>query len=217
MPPSAELSVGRLLYSTAALLVELKLLDLRLKAGFRPDQPRVPAGNRDGGQWTDEGTARLSRASGRGGRSRGGGRWSTASPAQQTRLALSASQMHAALNNIRRIDPKWRPTPQLFETIEGQIAANHATARQARARLTELQRQGIGPGPFAAESIPARGAGRKFTSQERQEINRIGRESGCHTCGTRRPAPLPAILCRTISSRAQSTAHPPGRLCSRNA
>lgn len=27
---------------------------LARKAGFRPDQPRVPAGNPDGGQWTDE-------------------------------------------------------------------------------------------------------------------------------------------------------------------
>jgi hypothetical protein len=28
---------------------------LRRKAGFRPDQPRVPAGNPDGGKWTHEG------------------------------------------------------------------------------------------------------------------------------------------------------------------
>jgi hypothetical protein len=28
--------------------------ELRRKAGFRPDQPRVPAGNPDGGQWTAE-------------------------------------------------------------------------------------------------------------------------------------------------------------------
>lgn len=27
---------------------------LLAKAGFRPDQPRVPAGNPDGGQWTDD-------------------------------------------------------------------------------------------------------------------------------------------------------------------
>src|SRR4029077_12459388 len=30
------------------------LLDLR-KAGFNPDEPRVPAGSPDGGQWTSEG------------------------------------------------------------------------------------------------------------------------------------------------------------------
>ena len=39
----------------------LELLDLDtsgldlLKAGFNPDEPRVPAGNPDGGQWTGEG------------------------------------------------------------------------------------------------------------------------------------------------------------------
>lgn len=38
----------------AALLVRQAHLDQLLhKAGFRPDQPRVPAGNSDGGQWTD--------------------------------------------------------------------------------------------------------------------------------------------------------------------
>lgn len=40
-------------------------LHLLLKAGFRPDQPRVPAGNADGGQWTDGGGT-VSRVSSRG-------------------------------------------------------------------------------------------------------------------------------------------------------
>ncbi len=43
------------------------------------------------------------------------------------------------------------------------------------------------PRPFAGESIPARGPGRDFTPQERAEMNRIGDESGCHTCGARDP------------------------------
>lgn len=30
-------------------------LQIALKAGYRPDQPRVPKGNSDGGQWTAEG------------------------------------------------------------------------------------------------------------------------------------------------------------------
>jgi hypothetical protein len=39
----------------ATLLVRAALLEnLLWKAGFRPDQPRVPAGNPDGGQWIDE-------------------------------------------------------------------------------------------------------------------------------------------------------------------
>jgi hypothetical protein len=56
-------------------------------------------------------------------------------------------------------------------------------ARDAEARFAELQRVGIGPGRFAGESIPARGPGRDFTTEERREINRIGSETGCHTCG----------------------------------
>jgi hypothetical protein len=37
-----------------AQIVHELILDLR-KAGFSPDEPRVPAGNSDGGQWTREG------------------------------------------------------------------------------------------------------------------------------------------------------------------
>jgi hypothetical protein len=48
-------------------------------------------------------------------------------------------------------------------------------------------RQGIGEGPFARESIPARGPERNFTDGERREINRIGSLFGCHTCGTTEP------------------------------
>lgn len=39
----------------ATFVVRAALIDiLRHKAGFRPDQPRVPAGNPEGGQWVDE-------------------------------------------------------------------------------------------------------------------------------------------------------------------
>ncbi len=40
------------------------------------------------------------------------------------------------------------------------------------------------PGPFAGGSISARGPGRSFTTAERAAIDKIGRETGCHTCGT---------------------------------
>lgn len=43
------------------------------------------------------------------------------------------------------------------------------------------------PGPHAGESIPARGPGRDFTPGEREQVNEIGRETGCHTCGTTDP------------------------------
>jgi hypothetical protein len=54
----AELDASRARWHLAALRVELALKSFeqwRRKAGFNPDQPRVPAGNPGGGQWTSEG------------------------------------------------------------------------------------------------------------------------------------------------------------------
>jgi RHS repeat-associated protein len=41
------------------------------------------------------------------------------------------------------------------------------------------------PGPFAGESVPA--SGPKITPAEQVEVNRIGKDEGCHTCGTNDP------------------------------
>jgi hypothetical protein len=43
------------------------------------------------------------------------------------------------------------------------------------------------PGPYAGRSIPARGPERDWTPQEIQQIDDIGAETGCHTCGTKDP------------------------------
>jgi hypothetical protein len=43
------------------------------------------------------------------------------------------------------------------------------------------------PGPHAGASIPARGPQRNFSPGERAKINDIGRDTGCHTCGTSNP------------------------------
>jgi general stress protein YciG len=43
------------------------------------------------------------------------------------------------------------------------------------------------PGPYAGDSIPARGPQRDFSSGEREQVNEIGRKTGCHTCGTTTP------------------------------
>jgi hypothetical protein len=48
-------ALQRLRKDVAALSFELKFRQLLRKAGFNPDQPRVPAGNPDGGQWTSDG------------------------------------------------------------------------------------------------------------------------------------------------------------------
>jgi len=43
----------------------------------------------------------------------------------------------------------------------------------------------VAPGPYATESIPARSSSRSFTQDERAAIDRIGRQYGCHSCGTK--------------------------------
>lgn len=45
----------------------------------------------------------------------------------------------------------------------------------------------IGIGKYGSESIPARSSGRSFRAAERSEINRIGSQYGCHSCGTMNP------------------------------
>lgn len=153
----------------------------------------MPAGSSDGGQWTDGDVESLiiaqsvPRRPGGGGTRRIGGRWTDANPAQATRLEISHAQMQAAIRQVRKIDPAWKPRPSLYETIEGAIAANEAATREAQARLRELQTVGIGPGSFAVESQPARSPARNWTKSEIRENNRIGREYGCHTCGTMQP------------------------------
>jgi hypothetical protein len=194
--------------------IALALLELRrdllvsrspwpIASKYNPDQPRVPAGNPDGGQWTSGGggeeglssdfegaldsldDASLDWATGR---PRGGaGPWPNATPAQQARLIASELQAQAAIRRVQEIDTRWKPPASISEGIEGAIATNQAAVRQAEARLRELQRMGIGPGSFAEESIPARSTTRRLQKEEQQEINRIGSTYGCHTCGTTQP------------------------------
>lgn len=150
---------------------------------YDPNQPRIPAGSTGGGQWTsgDSGEARQPREMTRRWLPRG------ATPAQQTRFALAKAQADAATARVHRRDPTWRPPPSLTATAEGEIAHQEAVARAAEGRYRELQGMGIGSGPYTAGSIPARGPERDFTAAERREINSLGYEYGCHTCGTRDP------------------------------
>lgn len=184
----------RLSYRHAAIAVEIRALalSLRLKAGFRVDQPRVPAGNPDGGQWVGDGAENrpilVSRRGPRGGgQVRILGRWQAITPAQEARLAVSTSRMQEALRAVRKIDPNWKPPSQLYESVEGLIRANEAVTREAHFRVYELTVKRIGPGPFASEWILAPSTNRRLTRAEQEEINRIGRKFGCHRCGTKIP------------------------------
>lgn len=205
---------------------------------YNPNQPRVPAGRPDGGQWTDGGS---SEAGGGGSLGDwfntwlGGGLgegfspdlipdqgdvpseeqgewptaaeelseplihqtsnkprsgsliWPNATPAQLGRLTASDLQAQTAIRRVQEMDARWRPGSSIYEGIEGAITTNRWIVQQAEARLRELQSVGIGPGPFASEWLPARGAERNFYASERRDMNRIGSAFGCHTCGTTTP------------------------------
>lgn len=140
----AQLELRRL----RILRVELRRLRIvRARKQYDPNQPRVPAGNPDGGQWTGQG--------GRGGGPRSeyaqlrprrlpggyriiGGRAHVATPAQEARLDITAAQARALVREVQRHDPSWRPMPSIYDGVEGQILANQSDARQAAARLREL-------------------------------------------------------------------------------
>jgi hypothetical protein len=57
LSPSATAKLLQIRLEIAAMLLQAKLLRFRvaLKAGFDPNQPRVPAGRADGGRWTRDG------------------------------------------------------------------------------------------------------------------------------------------------------------------
>ena len=183
------------------------LAERALERRYNPDwasQPRVPSGNPDGGRWTDgggtpssdnppldaepSGAERTQYAQSRSrpqrtitiGRNR-----IELTPYESSALYATGLARDAAVARVHEIEPNWRPRAQIFETARGAIEANRAVEREAVERFIELQGAGIGPGPFSGESIPARGPERNFRTGERDEINRIGSESGCHTCGTR--------------------------------
>lgn len=118
-------------------------------------------------------------------RTGGGNRIVDPTQSQESQLAGSRLMRDRALARVKEIDSQWKPTPSATETVRGEILANIADAREADARYIELKSNGIGPGFFAGESIPARSTSRNFTKREIEAINAIGRATGCHTCGAK--------------------------------
>ena len=134
-----------------ARVVETKLyaLERALKANFDPNQPRVAAGNSDGGQWTDgsgggggqTSNGRIAQVSRGGGRRRGSD--AEATPAQLVRRDVAEAQARGAIRRVNEIDPNWRSRASLTtpNSIEGQIARAEGQRQEAEGRLRELARQ----------------------------------------------------------------------------
>jgi RHS repeat-associated protein len=82
--------------------------------------------------------------------------------------------------------------PQVaIETVEAEsteiAAAESSEAEAAVESAAPTKVSTLSPGPHADESVQARGPQPKFTPQERASMNRIGAETGCHTCGATSP------------------------------
>lgn len=201
-----EFGLRRLSGALAGARVEAALarLKLLLRAGYRPDQPRVPAGNPDGGQWTDApGRAGRSDTDGdgannpddlvhlvgrrvarRGNQIRVGDRWLEATPAQQLRAELSYKAMRKAVREAQTLNDTWRPRPQFYETVEGLIRANEATRLEAELYLYFQTGRPPRPGAFAHDWLTAPPSGLRLTAQQRRELDSIGQKFGCHGCGS---------------------------------
>jgi hypothetical protein len=152
----------------AELKFELVLQRLRRKANFNPYQPRVPAGNPDGGQWTIVGGritdrrvisdatpddawkpgTRYAQNVPRGPRPPGAirinDRWVQPEPGQAARLVVAEARSDRALRRVRELDPGWTPRPGLYDSVEGLIENHESVARHADARAVELLQRGAG-------------------------------------------------------------------------
>src|SRR5262249_59960160 len=59
-------------------------------------------------------------------------------PGQASRLFEAETRAELAIARVRELDPKWRPRPSAYESVEGLIRAYESDAEQAQARLREL-------------------------------------------------------------------------------
>lgn len=188
-----ECSLSQLRWQLAGLRVRAAMLRLSVafKAGFRPDQPRLPQGRPDGGRWTRvPGYAQIHQVSRRragGNQVRIGGRSHPVTPAQEALLAQSYGAMRRALRDVREVDPNWKPPAQAYSTVDGLISANRAVEMEARFRIFQLLGTRAELGSYAREWIPAPSTNRRLNQSEQQEIDRIGRKWGCHRCGSTDP------------------------------
>jgi hypothetical protein len=141
----------RLNWLLRARVVEAKLRELKraVKAGFDPNQPRVPAGSgRTSEEWSGSGGGSGSQLAQNVPRGRGSGQLRLRSgqvvestPAQEARHVAAEAEAAQAIRRVQEIDPSWKPSPSMrSDTIEGDIAAAEGETREAETRLLGLAR-----------------------------------------------------------------------------
>jgi len=101
---------------------------------FDPDQPRVPKGSPDGGQWTKIGEA-IELGGGR-------GRDRRLTPLRQLELQMLRAERDLAVQRARDIDPSWRPPGRVTDpnSVEGVIRGLRAEQADAEAFVRDATR-----------------------------------------------------------------------------
>jgi hypothetical protein len=138
---------------------------------YNPNQPRVPAGHPDGGQWTSEGSSKVAASEGRtlsdaipdndwmpdaqyassrgrgSGRVQIGGQSVEASPAQLARFEWAIARAQDAIRRAREIDPTWQPKGTKAYGVDAESAIRKADdlAEQAEAYIREFTSRELPP------------------------------------------------------------------------
>ena len=105
-------------------------------------------------------------------------------------FTVGASTGEAIGSGAGALDVSWAvagDTLRLVGLVAPLAAGARSSAASRAAQLSDDVHPTFQPGPHAGKSIPARSSSQEFTAAERARINKIGSESGCHTCGTTNP------------------------------
>jgi HK97 family phage portal protein len=169
---------------------------------YSPDQPRVPAGSSDGGQWTNGGGSSSFGSSGsasrdifrrkpegevvnaqftpRGPRGKGGAGLGEPTLGQQARLAAAEANARDAIRRVQEVDPNFRPSASLTATgsIEGDIAKFEAHAREAQTRLAEIYARTPPSQSGLTDHGNIRVGDRQISQSETQEAINSARQKG---------------------------------------
>ena len=119
------------------------------KAGFNPDQSRVPKGNPDGGEWVrdagKDGGSDRARSTDISAQRRIGPR-PFGTPQQHARLDAAIVSARAAIVRVQQLNPNWRPASMMSRDnprdMEAMIRAKEAETREAEAQYLALARVG---------------------------------------------------------------------------
>jgi hypothetical protein len=159
-------------HKLALLGIEAKHRLALYHSHFNPNQPRVPAGHPDGGQWTSEGGGKPGNEkrvmsdvapdndwqpdAQYAAKRRGRGSGSDMEGGQAARLEFANARAYDAIAKVRQIDPSWQPRGEsVYGTdVEGQIRRANDLADEAEARIRELT--SFVPPPLVPEQRPGR-------------------------------------------------------------